>query len=89
MAYLGLIPGEDSSGPRRRQGATTKAGNSPARRILVEVAWLYRYPARVKPIIAKRQSELSKEITDIAWRALQATDGAQAAAQQGGHRHCP
>jgi transposase len=32
MAYLGLVPCEDSSGPRRRQGAITKAGNAPARR---------------------------------------------------------
>src|SRR5688572_25086276 len=34
MAYLGLVPGEHTSGPRRRLGAITKAGNSPARRIL-------------------------------------------------------
>ncbi len=27
MAYLGLVPCEDSSGPRRRQGVITKAGN--------------------------------------------------------------
>ena len=38
MAYLGLVPSEDSSGQRRRQGAITKAGNSAARRMLVEVA---------------------------------------------------
>jgi transposase len=69
MAYLGLIPSEHSSGNRRRQGAITKAGNAPARRILVEVAWLYRYPARVTPIIARRQSELPKIITDLAWQA--------------------
>ena len=68
MAYLGLIPSEPSSGSRR-QGAITKAGNGPARRILVEVAWLYRYPARVTPIIARRQSELPKAITDLAWQA--------------------
>ena len=55
-AYLGLIPGEHSSGPRRRQGSITNAGNSPAQRILVEVAWLYRYPARVTPIIAHRHA---------------------------------
>jgi len=30
MAYLGLVPCEDSSGPRRRQGVITKAGNAPA-----------------------------------------------------------
>ena len=38
MAYVGLVPGENSSGPRRRQGSITKAGNSAARRMLVEVA---------------------------------------------------
>ena len=69
MAYLGLVPCEDSSGPRRRQGAITKAGNAPARRILVEAAHLYRYPARVSPVIARRQAELPKAVTDIAWAA--------------------
>ena len=33
MVYLGLVPSEDSSGQRRRQGAITKAGNSAARRM--------------------------------------------------------
>ena len=69
MSYLGLVPSEDSSGQRRRQGAITKAGNSAARRMLVEVAHLYRYPARVSAGIAKRQSELPKAVTDIAWTA--------------------
>lgn len=69
MAYLGLVPGERSSGPKRRLGAITKAGNSPARRILVEAAHQYRYPARVSPVIARRQAQLSKEVTDIAWQA--------------------
>ena len=69
MAYLGLVPCEDSSGPRRRQGAITKAGNSAARRMLVEIAHLYRHPARVSAVIAKRQAELPKAVTDIAWAA--------------------
>ena len=34
MAYVGLVPGEHSSGPKRRQGSITKAGNSAARRVL-------------------------------------------------------
>ena len=34
MAYLGLVPSEDSSGGRERRGAITKAGNTHARRIL-------------------------------------------------------
>jgi len=69
MAYLGLVPREDSSGPRRRQGAITKAGNSPARRMVVEIAHHYRYPPRVSPVIARRQAELPKPVTDIAWTA--------------------
>jgi transposase len=69
MAYLGLVPTEDSSGPRRRQGAITKAGNPAARRILVEVAHHYRFPARVSLGIARRQANCSKSVTDIAWEA--------------------
>lgn len=69
MAYLGMVPAEHSSGPRRRLGAITKAGNSPARRMLVEIAHHYRMPARVTPIIARRQAGLPKVVTDIAWAA--------------------
>ena len=47
MKYLGLTPAESSSGERRRQGAITKSGNTHARRVLVEGAWAYRYPAKV------------------------------------------
>ena len=69
MAYLGLVPCEHSSGQRRRQGAITKAGNPAARRMLVEVAHLYRHPARVSAVIARRQAQLPKVVTDIAWAA--------------------
>jgi len=69
MGYLGLIPSEDSSGEHRHQGAITKAGNSSARRALVEAAWAYRNPAAVSPIIARRQTGLPKTAIDIAWKA--------------------
>ena len=69
MAYVGLVPSEDSSGPKRRQGSITKAGNSAARRMLVEVAWHYQHDARVSPIIANRQDGLPTTVTDIAWKA--------------------
>ena len=69
MAYVGLVPGEHSSGPKRRQGNITKAGNSAARRMLVEVAWHYQHSPRVSPIIAARQDQLPKAVTDIAWKA--------------------
>ena len=49
MAYVGLVPGEDSSGPRRRQGSITKAGNSaaalPRSQRLHSTTWM-RHPAR-------------------------------------------
>jgi transposase len=69
MAYLGLVPSEDSSGPRRRLGAITKAGNAAARRMLVEAAHHYRHPPRVSKLIATRQAELPRVVTDIAWKA--------------------
>jgi len=69
MAYLGLVPSEHSSGNQHRQGSITKAGNGHARRMLVECAWLYRYPAKVAPILQKRVEKVAPEIRDIAWRA--------------------
>lgn len=69
MAYLGLVPSENSSGERRRQGAITKSGNRFARRALIEAAWAYQHPARVTPIIARRQTSLPKAARDIAWKA--------------------
>jgi transposase len=38
-SFLGLVPREYSSGESKRRGRITKAGNSRARSLLVEVAW--------------------------------------------------
>jgi len=69
MGYLGMIPSEDSSGSRRRQGSITKAGNSSARRALIEAAQAYAHPARVSWVIARRQTGLTQSTTDLAWKA--------------------
>jgi transposase len=69
MKYLGLIPSEYSSGERRRQGPITKAGNTHARRALVEGAWAYRYPAKVSRHIQLRLEQLPKPIQAISWKA--------------------
>jgi len=58
MSYLGLTPSEYSSGERRRQGGITKAGNSHARRALVEGAGAYRYPAKVSRHLQLRLEKL-------------------------------
>jgi transposase len=69
MAWLGVTPSEHSSGDRRRQGSITKNGNSYARKLLVEAAWSYRYPARVSPDIQRRHEGIPKPIIDRAWDA--------------------
>ncbi len=69
MAYLGLVPSEHSSGASVRRGSLTKAGNGAARRLLIEAAWCYRFPARVSRELLLRQEELPKAIREIAWKA--------------------
>jgi len=67
-AYLGLVPGERSSGDLRRIGPITKAGNRRARWLLVEAAWrILRSkdaagaPLRAwaRPIVARRGSRIA------------------------------
>jgi transposase len=69
MAYLGLVPSEHSSGNRRRLGSITKAGNGAARRMLIEAAWTYRFPARISRDLLLRQEGLAKPIRETAWKA--------------------
>jgi hypothetical protein len=45
MACLGLVPSEHSSGASIKRDGLTKAGNSAARRLLIEASWTYRFPA--------------------------------------------
>jgi transposase len=69
MAYLGLVPCEHSSGASIKRGGLTKAGNSAARRLLIEASWTYRFPARVSRELLLRQESQSKPIREIAWKA--------------------
>ena len=69
MAYLGLVASEHSSGGKRRQGGITKCGNGRARRLLIEDAHSYRYPANVSAELQRRLEGLPKDIVDIAWKA--------------------
>jgi transposase len=69
MKFLGLIPSEYSSAERRHQGSITKAGNTPARRALVEGAWAYRYPAKVSRHLQLRLETQPKTVQDISWKA--------------------
>ena len=48
MAYLGLVPSEQSSGERQSRGGITKTGNGHVRRMLIEAAWHSRH----RPLIS-------------------------------------
>ncbi len=69
MGFLGLVPSEYTSGDKRQQGELTKTGNSHARRVLVEAAWNYRFPARMSQPLQRRQDGQPKAVRQIAWRA--------------------
>lgn len=69
MSYLGLVPSEHSSGEKTKRGSITKTGNGHVRRVLIEGAWAYRYPARVSRELRRRQEGLSQEICAISWKA--------------------
>jgi transposase len=69
MAYLGLVPSEQSTGDTVWRGGITKAGNHRARRILVECSWSYRHPPRVgKKKLAKVEAA-PPAVQEIAWKA--------------------
>jgi len=68
MAFLGLVPGEHSSGSKRRQGSITKCGNSHARWMLVESVQQYRKAPKVGPALTTRQQGQPKEVKELSWR---------------------
>lgn len=72
MAYLGLIPGEYSSGSKIRSRGITKVGNQEVRRLLYEAAWAYRSNAKVGSwMLAHMPAEVTQASKDIAWKAQQ------------------
>jgi transposase len=69
MAYLGLVPSENSTGDTIRRGPITKAGNKRARRILVECSWAYQHPPRVSRDKQRKVEAAPKMAREIAWKA--------------------
>ena len=69
MGYLGLVPGERSTGDSVRRLGITKAGNSRVRRTLIEGAWTYRHlprTGRAKLLVHER---VLPAVRDIAIKA--------------------
>ena len=71
MAYLGLVPGEDSSGEREKRQGITKTGNARVRRILIEAAQHQRRPYRISTALRKRREGRPDWAIAIADRAGQ------------------
>lgn len=71
MAFLGLVPGEESSGGKRKQGSITKCGNSHARWMLCESAQAYRRQPKVSAELSKRQEGQPREVKKLSWRMQQ------------------
>lgn len=69
MSYVGLIPSEDSTGKRRRQGPITRCGNAHLRRILVEAAWHYRHVPVMSRELRRRNQGVATGVRRIAWEA--------------------
>ena len=69
MAYLGLVPSEDSTGDTIKRGPITKAGNRRARRILVESSWSYQHPPRVGKEKQEKVAAAPRAVREIAWKA--------------------
>jgi transposase len=71
MAYLGLVPGEDSSGEKHRRGRITRTGNALVRRLLVETAWHYQHRPSVGVALMRRRKGQPGRVIAIADKAQQ------------------
>jgi transposase len=69
MCFVGLVPSEDSTGQRRRQGRITRCGNGHLRRIFVEAAWHYRHLPMLSKEIRRRNEGVAEGVRRIAWEA--------------------
>jgi transposase len=71
MAYLGLVPGEDSSGEQHRRGRITRTGNALVRRLLVETAWHYQHRPSIGIALRRRRMGQPRRVIAIADKAQQ------------------
>jgi transposase len=79
-AYLGLVPGENTTGGKQRLGSITKHGNSHARAMLVQSAWqmlrsgakedpLYRWASHLAQVRGKKIAvvALARKLAGVLW----------------------
>jgi transposase len=69
MNFLGVIPGEESSGDVRKTTGITKSGNKRIRRLLLEAAWHYQHRPGISQALRKRQEGQDPEVLHHCWKA--------------------
>ncbi len=69
MASAGIVPGEDSTGERKKRGPITKTGNVYLRRILIEAGWSYQKRLHAGITIQKRRRGQPEPLLAIARKA--------------------
>jgi hypothetical protein len=67
MAFLGLVPHEQTTGDSRRLGAITKAGNGHARWMLIETVQSALQPPKVSPELSRRQQGQPAAVKELSW----------------------
>jgi transposase len=87
MAYFGLVPSEHSSGNVERRGPITKAGNTHARRLLVEAAWNNRHGAAAELVLNRRRQGQPTAVVAIAVKAQHRLHRKFVRLDQRKHRH--
>lgn len=72
-AYLGLVPGENSSGDKQHRTGITKAGNCHLRRLLVEAAQCYGRgkPGQKSKALKARQAGMPRQVVAYADKATE------------------
>jgi transposase len=71
MAFVGLVPSEDSTGDHHRRGPLTRAGNTLVRRMLIQAAWQYNRPPHLGAALRQRRDGQPAAVLAIAIRAEQ------------------
>jgi transposase len=70
-SFVGLVPGERSSGGTTHRGGITRTGNVQVRTQLIESAWAYQHRPRVGVGLAQRHQGLHPDTVARSWDAQQ------------------
>jgi transposase len=73
--FLGLVPGKDATGSRDPRQPITKAGNSRARRVMVEAAWAYTSKPSLSARLKPRLEGQPAQVVELSWNAQQRLHG--------------